>query len=95
MQFWLGDFCFSRSRRRVFRASPTTENRSTSPSCAQQYPVYVYPTSIPWVYVNPAPVGSQHFPWYFGHYHIRDWTTGIEKPSYAVSKPWLDVRQYP
>ncbi|MBV8486635.1 MAG: hypothetical protein JO161_00015 [Planctomycetaceae bacterium] len=30
-----------------------------------------------------------------GHYHIRDWTTGIEKPSYTVSKPWLDVRQYP
>jgi len=35
-------------------------------------------------------------PWtYWRHYHIRDWTTGIEKPSYVVSKPWLDVRQYP
>jgi hypothetical protein len=32
---------------------------------------------------------------YSRHYHIRDWTTGIEKPSYAVSKPWLNVRQYP
>jgi len=57
----------------------------------QQYPGYVYPTEIPSVNVNPAPVGSS----YFGHYHIRDWTTGIEKPSYAVSKPWLNVRQYP
>jgi hypothetical protein len=61
----------------------------------QQYPLFVYPTGIPSVYVNPAPFGSSYFPWHFGHYHIRDWTTGIEKPSYSVSKPWLDVRQYP
>ena len=62
------------------------------PVVRQQYPLYpLYPTRFPSVYVNPPPVGS----WYFGHYHIRDWTTGIEKPSYAVSKPWLDVRQYP
>ena len=66
-----------------------------APVVRQQYPVYVYPTGIPWVYVNPAPVGSSYFPWYFGPYHIRDWTTGIEKPSYVVSKPWLNVRQYP
>jgi hypothetical protein len=32
---------------------------------------------------------------YSRHYRIRDWTTGIEKPSYVVSKPWLDVRKYP
>ena len=28
-------------------------------------------------------------------YHIRDWTTGIEKPSYEISKPWLNVHEYP
>ncbi len=67
----------------------------TSPVVSQRYRLYVYPTRIPRVYVNPAPLGSTYFPWYFEHYHIRDWTTGIEKPSYSVSKPWLNVRQYP
>jgi len=40
-------------------------------------------------FVPVAPLTYSH------HYHIRDWTTGIEKPSYTVSKPWLDVRQFP
>ncbi len=67
----------------------------SAPIVSLRYGLYVYSTRIPRVYVNPAPFGSTYFPWYIDHYHIRDWTTGIEKPSYSVSKPWLNVRQYP
>lgn len=80
-------------------AQPPTGVQPAAPAVRQQYPAYLYPTTIPRVYVNPAPFGSTYLPWHFEHehehYHIRDWTTGIEKPSYEVSKPWLNVHQYP
>lgn len=45
----------------------------------------------PAIFMQPMFMGTGNS----GGYHIRDWTTGIEKPSYEVSKPWLDVTQSP
>lgn len=54
---------------------------------------------VPWYY--PGVIGQQYAPAtgmtgdVRSPYHIRDWTTGIEKPSFEVSKPWLNVHQHP
>lgn len=79
-------------------------NYSAPPPQYAGTPAQAYVPAAPWTYgVTPVPSYVPAVPTYVpetpmiysGHYHIRDWTTGIEKPSYAVSKPWLDVRQYP